>query len=93
MRDILEIFTQIEQLKANGMQAQAMQVQLQQMLQSVQSKMQGGAPEGSGAPEQARPANRELPEPQADISQPGPGPAPGQGVQTRMGQFEPGVAA
>ena len=94
MRDILEIFTQIEQLKAKGMEAQAMQMQLQQMLQNVQSQLQGGGagPE-SQAPEQARPANRELPPPQADISQPGPGPAPGQGVQTRRGQFEPGVAA
>ena len=95
MRDILEIFTQIEQLKASGMEAQAMQMQLQQMLQNVQAQLQGGGGAqgpSQGAPEQARSANMQLPASQEELER---GPAetePGQAVQTYRGQFEPGVA-
>jgi hypothetical protein len=40
MRDILEIFTQIESLKAQGMEAQMMQKRLSDMMQSAQGAMQ-----------------------------------------------------
>jgi len=55
MRDILSLFTQIEGLKAQGMEAKSMQMQLQGMMQNMQAKMQGGAQQPS-IPEQATPA-------------------------------------
>jgi len=56
MRDILEVFTQIEQLKSQGMEAKAMQLQLAQMMQKLQ-------PEGQQPPvvnEQFSPANQRI---------------------------------
>lgn len=63
VRDILEVFTQIEGLKAQGMEAQATQQQLQTMMQNLQAKAQqpGGQ---EAAPEQFSPASNRLPEPQ-----------------------------
>lgn len=70
MRDILEVFTQIEQLKAQGMEAQVMQQRLQGMIQNMQQQAQ---PQGQ-APEQFERANRRLPAPQQPApNQPPPG--------------------
>lgn len=74
MRDILEMFTQMEQLKAQGMEAQAMQKQLSGMMQNMQMQ-QAGAP--SAAPEQYTPANQRIPneeqEPAVEqVNRPGP---------------------
>jgi len=60
MRDVLEVFTQIEQLKAQGMEAQAMQQQLQGMVQNMANKAQ--APQQGQPTEQFTPANRQIPE-------------------------------
>ena len=63
MRDILEVFAQIEQLKAQGMEAQVMQGRLQGMLQNLQ----GGMEQMAGQPqpnEQFERANQRLPAPQ-----------------------------
>jgi len=57
MRDILEVFTQIEELKAKGMEAQAMQQQLQGMIQ----KLQSGGEQQPQIPEQFEQANRRIP--------------------------------
>lgn len=58
MRDVLEVFTQIEQLKAQGMEAKSMQLQLQQMMQNLQGKAQQ-QPQ-SAAAEQFSPANQRI---------------------------------
>lgn len=89
MRDITEIFTQIEQLKAQGMEAQAMQAQLSQMLQNVQSQMQGGGAATDEVPEQSTPAGRELPQTEL-TAQGAQGEQPGAAVETFRGQFNPG---
>lgn len=86
MRDILEIFTQMEQLKAQGMEAQAMQAQLQSMLQRVQGQLQGGGGAPPEVPEQSVPADRRIPEESLTGGQPG---AP---VETIRGEFRPGSA-
>ena len=93
MRDILEVFTQIEQLKASGMEAQAMQMQLQSMLQNVQQQMnpQGSSANTSGTPEQFMPADMS----QASLTELQPeevAAAPGESVDTIYGDFEPGSA-
>ena len=85
MRDVLEIFTQIEQLKAQGMEAKAMQAQLMQMLQNVQSQ---GAPQASEVPEQATPESQQMPQ-TALVEQGAQGEQPGAEIETMRGAFVP----
>jgi len=96
MRDVIEILSQIEQLKANGLNAQVLQSQAQAMLSQMESQMQGqqGAaaepslsralPEGGGQPS-GQPGGA-PPQPE----QSGPSTSqPGTPVQTRRGNFQP----
>ena len=60
VRDIIRLFSEIEGLKAQGMEAKATQEQLKGMMQNLQSKMQQPGQGQSGAPEQFTPANQQL---------------------------------
>ena len=60
VRDIIRLFSEIEGLKAKGMEAKATQEQLKGMMQNLQNKMQQSAQGQGGAPEQFTPANQQL---------------------------------
>jgi hypothetical protein len=60
-RDILELLTQIEGLKAHGIEAQATQMQLMGMIQNMQNKMQqSGQQQQQQLPEQFTSSNMQV---------------------------------
>ena len=87
LRDITEIMVQIEQLKAQGLEAKALQAQLTGMLQQVQGQLGAQGQPEAGIPEQSVPAG--PPQETALVSQARGEGEPGASVNTFRGEFQP----